>query len=60
MAYTDGELNEIESEIMDLKRLMTETQRKLQLQESRIETMNGQLDQMVKMIARVRSGAEAR
>jgi len=60
MPYTDGELHEIESEIMDLRKLLDELRRRLQLQESRAETMAGQLDQMVKMLARARSAGEAR
>ena len=60
MPYTDGELNEIEAELMDLRRNIDEVRRRLQLQESRAETMAGLLDQMVKMLARARSAGEAR
>ncbi len=54
MPMRDGELQEIESEIADLRKLLDEQRRRLQLQESRIVTMNGQLDQMIRTLSQVR------
>jgi hypothetical protein len=54
MPYTTVDLHEIEAEIMDLKRLLVETQRKLQLQESRITTMTSDLNRMTALVAQIK------
>ena len=51
----DGELPEIETEILNLRQLLLETQRRLKLQESRIEAMTIDLNRMTTLVAQLRS-----
>lgn len=56
MPLRDGELQDIETEILSLRQLLLETQRRLKLQESRIEAMTLDLNRMTTLVAQLGSG----
>ena len=55
MPYSPADLHEIEAEIMDLKRLLSETQRKMQLQESRLDALMMENQRITALIAGLRT-----
>jgi len=60
MPYTTVDVHEFEAEIESLKRVSTDLQRKLQLQESRLQQMREELASMERTVASLKSEVASR